>query len=56
MINLSVSVCVCVLVAEFGDHDEDVHGSTDYISQCKLLPKQTDKQDDLIADVHRSLM
>jgi len=48
--------CICLFTAEFGDYDEDEHGgSADYVSRCKMLPKQADGQLVIIADVHRSL-
>lgn len=52
-----VFVCLCVvcLAAEVGDHDEDTDG-TDYVSQCKLLPKQTEHHHAAVAEIHRSLM
>lgn len=58
----SAGVCMCVFMivylceAEFGDYDEEDHGTTDYIGRCKMLPKQTDRQQGVIAQMHQNLM
>jgi len=48
---------VRVCVAEYGDYDDDEHGaSAEYIAQCKMLPKQSVRQLNVIADIHQTLM
>lgn len=54
----SVYVCVCMcclLSAEFGDYDITEHATTEYIAHCKMLPKETSRQQGVIADIHRTL-
>ena len=53
---LHVSVSVCVCVAEVGDYDEEEHSAADYVSRCKMLPKQADGQHSIIAQMHQNLM
>ena len=52
-------VCVCVCVAELGDCESECNGpgsSVDYVSRCRMLPKQTDGQHAAIADIHRTTL
>lgn len=52
---------VCVLfrssmlfLAEVGDYDPEEH-LVDYVNKFKMLPKQTPKQEEKIAELHRGL-
>ena len=48
---------MCLLVvftAELGDYDPVDHKG-DYVSSFKMLPKQTAKQEEKIADIHKEL-
>jgi len=54
-LQVCVCGCVCVLLAELGDHADVDDGSSDYVTRCKMLPKQTDGQHRVIADMHHTL-
>lgn len=41
-------------IAEVGDYDPEDH-PPGYVAQFKMLPKQTAKQEDKIAEIHKSL-
>lgn len=41
-------------VAEIGDYDAEEH-LVDYVSQFRLLPKQTLRQEQRIAELHKTL-
>ena len=43
-----------VCVAEIGDYDAEEH-LVDYVSQFRLLPKQTLRQEQRIAELHKTL-
>lgn len=42
-----------VIAAEYGDHDQVT--DRDYVSKIKLLPKQSLKHEDKVAEMHESL-
>ena len=42
------------LTAEVGDYDPQDH-PPGYVAQFKMLPKQTTKQEEKIADIHKTL-
>lgn len=43
-----------MVTAEVGDFSDDDH-LPGYVSQFKMLPKQTNKQEERIAELHRTL-
>lgn len=44
-----------VFLAEVGDYDPEEH-LIDYVSKFKMLPKQTQRQEEKITELHKSLM
>lgn len=44
-----------VILAEVGDYDPEEH-LIDYVSKFKMLPKQTQRQEEKITELHKSLM
>lgn len=48
-------VCSSLIVlAELGDFDAEEH-LVDYVSQFRMLPKQTPRQEQKIAELHKTL-
>lgn len=43
------------VTAEVGDYDPQDH-PPGYVSEFKMLPKQTQKQEDKIAEIHKTLV
>jgi len=43
-----------MFIAEIGDYDAEEH-LVDYVSQFRLLPKQTLRQEQRIAELHKTL-
>ena len=53
--NVVVIFMLCVtMAAEVGDYDPQDH-PPGYVSQFKMLPKQTQKQEEKIAEIHKGL-
>ena len=49
---VNINGFLCLLSAEVGDYDPQDH-PPGYISQFKMLPKQTQKQEEKIAEFHK---
>uniref|UniRef100_A0A7I4XVU0 FERM domain-containing protein n=1 Tax=Haemonchus contortus TaxID=6289 RepID=A0A7I4XVU0_HAECO len=52
--NQSAELAALILQAQLGDYDESVHVGN-YVSQYKLLLKQTTRLEERIAEIHKSL-
>ncbi|VDO63214.1 unnamed protein product [Haemonchus placei] len=52
--NQSAELAALILQAQLGDYDESVHVGN-YVSQYKLLLKQTPRLEERIAEIHKSL-
>ncbi|WKX90373.1 hypothetical protein Q1695_009314 [Nippostrongylus brasiliensis] len=52
--NQSAELAALILQAQLGDYSEAVHGEN-YVSQYKLLLKQTPRLEERIAEIHKSL-
>ncbi|EYC39269.1 hypothetical protein Y032_0665g1326 [Ancylostoma ceylanicum] len=52
--NQSAELAALILQAQLGDYNEQVHCG-DYVSQYKLLLKQTPRLEEKIAEIHKSL-
>ena len=42
------------ITAELGDYDPEEH-LVDYVNQFKMLPKQTPRQEEKIAELHKEM-
>ena len=52
---MQVIIVCCSWTADIGDYDADDHGEN-YVSEFRIVPKQADKLEKKIAEIHKTLL